>query len=77
MMPKIDSFSSIFDKSSIHGLPYVTSKEHGYIGRLAWLTSVLVSFSLAGLVIWSNVNNWLSQPSVVTSVEYSPVEVIT
>ncbi len=70
------SLSNVFNKSSIHGLPYLTPKHHGPFGRLVWLLCVLFSFSLAGLVIWKNVHSWQSQPTVVSSVEYALIQVI-
>ncbi len=65
--------SSYLRSSTIHGLPYVGKRDQRPLYKAAWLACVAVSLVVAGILIASNVQNFLNQPGVVSTVDMALV----
>ena len=49
------------ETSTLHGLAYI-SKAESFWGKVLWAVSVIVSFSLAGILIKQSFTDWSTQP---------------
>ena len=66
----MESIREFLQSSTIHGLVYIATTNH--LTRLFWLTTVLVGFSVAAVMIQQNFANWQANP-VATTLESHPL----
>ena len=57
----IGSIREFLEASSLHGLVYI-SKAESLVAKILWAVSVIVSFSLAGVLIHQSFANWSNNP---------------
>ena len=66
----MELIKEFLQSSTIHGLVYIATKNH--LTRLFWLTTVLVGFTLAAVMIQQSFANWEANP-VATTLESHPL----
>ena len=66
----MELIKEFLESSTIHGLVYIGTKNH--LTRLFWLTTVLVGFSVAAVMIQQSFANWEANP-VATTLESHPL----
>lgn len=66
---------SFIKETSIHGLKYLSKDWSNSICRLLWLLSIVTSSAIAVVIIYQNVSNWETSPSVVVGVDKEDIEV--
>ena len=66
----MELIKEFLQSSTIHGLAYIATTNH--LKRLFWMTTVLVGFSVAAVMILQSFANWEANP-VATTLESQPL----